>query len=83
MVDEYLYVIHIMPPSTFRVYICLGKFTVMSGYTVVSLKSQDCRDSFKCCFLLDSLMTMFKADIVLLKYIYTIPSEQDTWKLKW
>jgi hypothetical protein len=43
--------IHILPPSTFRFYICLGIFTVMSGFSVVSLHTQGCRDSFKRYFL--------------------------------
>jgi len=73
--------IHIMPPSTF--YIFLGIFTVMSGFSVVSLNTQGCRDSFKRCFLLDFPMTKFNADIVFLQDIYTIPSEEDTWKLIW
>ena len=46
--------IHTMPPSTFRFYICLGMFTVMSGFSVVTLNTQGCRDSY---FLLDSLKT--------------------------
>ena len=67
--------IHIMPPSTF--YICLGMFTVMSGFSVVSLNTQGCRDSFKRCFRLDFPMTKFNADIVFLQDIYAIPSEEE------
>ena len=64
-----------MPPSTF--YICLGMFTIMSGFSVVSLNTQGCRDSFKRCFRLDFPMTKFNADIVFLQDIYTIPSEEE------
>ena len=58
-------------------------FTVMSGFSVVSLNTQGCRDSFKRYFLLDSLKTKLNADIVFLQDIHTFPSEEDTWKLIW
>ena len=72
-----------MPPSTFRFNICLEIFTVMSGFSVVSLNTKGCRDSFKRYFLLDSLKTKLNADIVFLQDIHTFPSEEDTWKLIW
>jgi exonuclease III len=55
----------------------------MSGFSVVSLNTQGCRNSFKRYFLLDSLKTKLNADIVFLQDIHTIPSEEDTWKLIW
>jgi hypothetical protein len=47
--------IHILPPSTFRFYICLGIFTVMSGFcfSIVSLHTLFCRS------LLDLLYFFF------------------------
>ena len=56
---------------------------IMSGFSVVSLNAQGCRDSFKRYFVLDSLKSKLNADIVFLQDTHTIPSEEGVWKMIW
>ena len=56
---------------------------VMSGFSLVSLNTQGCRDSFKRYFILDSLKSKLNADIVFLQDTHTIPSDEGIWKMIW
>ena len=54
---------------------------VMSGFSLVSLNTQGCRDSFKRYFILDSLKSKLNADIVFLQDAHTIPFDKGIWKM--